>query len=310
MLRRLFLLVFFTGLLAGCHHHTKETPSPIKHGNERQIAPFTRVYVSGALNVNLHTGSLKPQVKLSGDPRDLTYLRWNVKDGILRVTLGKGYPHYGQVSVDISTKYLSTFDYHGAGTVTGVDLHSNLLDISIANKGKTLLKGQMNVRKLDIRGSGFTQISGINSRYMQVKLAGKARVQLDGVSNLSSLDMKGAGWLSLYWVKSKALTIRANDTVFFQLAGVAEMLDVELWGKARFNGRYLRSTRSFVKTHDKSEADIVVVKRQHALADDASNIYFYNLPDMKTDLMACNGSVLDRREWDRSFMQEPTRYNL
>ena len=310
MFRRLFSLVIFTWLLVGCHHHTRETPPPIAQGNERQIAPFTRVYVSGTLNVTLHTGALEPKVALSGDPRDLNYLHWNVKNGILHVTLGKGYPHYGQVSVDISTHYLSTFNFHGVGTVTGVGLQSNLLDVSLANKGKTLLQGQINLRKLDVTGPGFTQISGINSRYLQVKLAGKAHVQLDGVANLASLDINGKGWLSLYWVKSNALKVRAKDHVFFQLAGIADMLDVELWDKARFNGRYLRSTRSFVKTHDTSEADIAVVKRQHTLADDKSNIYFYKLPEMKTDFMACNGAVLDMREWERAFMKEPTRYNL
>jgi hypothetical protein len=298
MLRRTLSLLFIC-LLVGCHHRS-QAPSPaIQPSIKKQITEnFTRVSVTGNLDVNLHTGVLHSQVVPT------------VKDGILRVSLGKGYPHHGPMKVDISTHYLSSFTYRGKGTVTGMNLHSNALDVHIQNKGKTLLQGQLDVRNLDVTGPGYVQLNGVNSHLLQVKLAGKPHVQVVGTANLNSLDMKGTGWFSLYWVKSNRLKIRAKDDVFFQLAGITEILDVELWGKARFNGRYLRAMRSFVKTHDHSEADIATVARQHTFATDTSNIYFYNLPDMKADFMGCNGAVLDMREWGRPFMQEPTRYNL
>jgi hypothetical protein len=84
---------------------------------------------------------------------------------------------------------------------------------------------------------------------------------------------------------------------------------VELWGVAQFKGRYLRAQRSFVKTHDKSVAEISTVNHQSNLATDASDIYYYNIPNTRADFMAYNGSVLDMREWDRADMQNFNRYN-
>jgi hypothetical protein len=52
-----------------------------------------------------------------------------------------------------------------------------------------------------------------------------------------------------------------------------------------------------------------VVEAQHALAKGSSNIYFYDLPDMKADFMAENGSILDLREWERPFFREGSHLN-
>ena len=86
-------------------------------------------------------------------------------------------------------------------------------------------------------------------------------------------------------------------------------MEVELWNHADFNGRYLRASRAFVKTHDNSVAKISAVRRQHTLASDASDIYFYNLPEMRTDFMAYDGAVLDMRDWNLLCEQEYTIYN-
>ena len=105
------------------------------------------------------------------------------------------------------------------------------------------------------------------------------------------------------------MVVRARDQSFIQLAGAVGKLDVELWGKACFRGRYLRADRAFVKTHDVSVAEISAVKRQHTLANDASDIHFYNVSTMKADFMGFDGAVLDMRDLGLPFTQEYTRYN-
>lgn len=307
MMKSCFLIICMLMSLLGCthkHHTSQEIIVPT-----RQIGPFTHVYVNGLLDVTLHTNAKKPQVLLYGDPRDTAVVNWTVSDGVLRVDLGVGYPKYGPVRVDISSHYLTSFDYHGSGTIIGTNLNSNLLDLNVVNLGKMRLKGHLVLRKLNLNGTGFTQIDGVYSRQLQVKLNGKVRAQLTGVVNMASLHAKGESWLSLYWLKSHILTLRAKEAAFIQLAGISDVLDAELWDKARFNGRYLRGSRTFVKTHDHAEASIASVKRQHALANDASNIYYYNLPMMKTNFMGLNGSVLDMRGWEHPYIQKSTPYN-
>ena len=80
-------------------------------------------------------------------------------------------------------------------------------------------------------------------------------------------------------------------------------------GSSQFKGRYLRAQRSFVKTHDQSVAEISAVNHQSNLATDASDIYYFNIPNTRADFMAFNGSVLDMREWSQYDTEEFTRYN-
>lgn len=313
MFLRYFLMIGFVLLATGCPRSSNvQTPVTYQKASSqqnRQVPAFTRVYVSGILNVSLHTGFAHPAVILHGDPRDLAYVTTRVVNGVLRIMLGAGYPQHGGIQVDVNSHYLNSFEYHGAGFVTGNRLHTRLLDLVIDNPSKSTFHGQIGLRKLDVKGGGYTEISGINSPYLMLNISGKSIVRLTGRVNLSSIDMQNDGRLSLYWVKSRELMVRARGKAFIQLAGLVDKLNVELWGNARFNGRYLRAERAFVKTHDKSVAEISAVKRQHTLASDASDIHFYNIPSMKADFMAYDGAVLDMRDLGLPFIQEYNQYN-
>lgn len=313
MFLRFIYLLGFVLLVTGCPRHAVvNTPLPptVKSGQiQRQIPAFTRVYVKGRLNINLHTGAAHPHIVLHGDPRDIPFVMTQVVNGVLRVTLDQTYPRFGGITVDIYSRYLNSFEYHGVGQIRGTGLRTSLLDLIIDNKGRTTLQGQIGLRKLDLRSDGYVEIMGVNSPYLVINTSGKATVKLGGVVNLTTLDMKKDGRFSLFWVKSKELNIRGRGKAFIQLAGIVDKLYVELWGSARFNGRYLRAERSFVKTHNKSVAEISAVKRQHTLATDTSDIHFYNIPTMKADFMAFDGAVLDMRDLSSPFLQEYTQYN-
>ncbi|KTD66255.1 GIN domain-containing protein [Legionella spiritensis] len=311
MLIRIFILNFLALFLAGCTHHgdAGKSVAGTRVTQARKLPSFNHVVAEGQIDVSMHTGYAQPQVILRGDPRDLVQVVTEVKNNRLVMYLGAGHPRYGPVSADIRTRYLNSFVYDGGGTVSGMRLNSGLLDVSIKNPGTTRLGGNINLRKLEVKGSGMTRISGVRTSSLQLSMSGNPVVELVGVAKLSCLDLRGEGRFSLYWVKSDKLTIKARDNIFLQLAGIANMMNVELWDHARFKGRYLRASRVFVKTHNFSVAEISATRRQHALASDASDIYFYNLPQMKTDFMAYNGAVLDMRDWRMYSLQEYTRYN-
>ncbi|CAM2997106.1 TPA: DUF2807 domain-containing protein [Legionella pneumophila] len=316
MLKRCYLLILLMFVLASCAHHKPQTPPAEvkKQGTSstrqfRQVSSFNQIVVQGRLNVNLHTGYNKPEVMLRGDPRDLVQVRTVVKQNTLYVSLGQGYPDYGTVTVDIKTKFLNRFRYEGAGVVTGNNIRTSYLDLYLANEGTTRLAGNIGLQKLEAVGSGVTQINGVSSRNLQIVLKGDPKVLISGFVNLRQLDMYGKGTLSLYWIKSDTLTIRAKKAAKIQLAGIVNRLDVELWDFAQFKGKYLRAQRSFVKTHDKSVAEISAVNHQSSLATDASDIYYYNLSKTRADFMAFNGSVLDMRDWGQSDLKDFDRYN-
>ena len=277
---------------------------------------FDHVYVDAPVNVTLHTGHQGYHVTLEGDSGDLEQMHTAVKNGVLYVTLGqhharvlKPHLHGGQVNITIETQSLRGFTYRGKGTVIAHGIRTQNMDVWIKNPKETLLDGQIDLNKLTVIGDGYTQISGVSSQNLAVKLIGKPKVQLTGMAAMTSLDIQGKGMFSFYWVKGNALIVRARQGARIQLAGITELLDVELWDSSRFNGRYLRATRTFVKTHDHALAELMTTSRQHTLALDASDIYFYNLSRYLTDYMAQNGAVLDMRDWALDMAQEYTDDN-
>ncbi|KTD03198.1 hypothetical protein Lgee_0549 [Legionella geestiana] len=290
-------------LAAGC--------TPKRHASEAQALPqtavqatqtrpmpqFTRVQVNGRLNVRLRTGFSKPSVILHGDVRDISAVVTQVQNGVLSVSLQGGYPRLGPVSVEIRANTLNVFDYTGVGSITGDAVHSNGLELHIANPGRTTLKGRMNLRVLEVGGGGYVSIDGATSIYLHAILHGKSRVQMNGVVGLARLKVDGEGMFGLYWVRSRHLVIEERDKAFVQLAGIADRVEIELFDRAEFAGRYLRAMRTYVRTHDMATARISSTNHQHTLALDKSNIYYYNIPATRADFMAHEGSVLDMREW-------------
>lgn len=317
MLKRCYLLILIIFLLSSCAHHSTHPVAkpPVSNINTsskqyRNVPLFNQIQATGRVNLNVHTGYKTPQLILKGDPRDLAQVQTKVSNNTLYINVGKGFPQHSEITVEVRGRFLNKFRYAGAGIITGTQLNTRYLDLYLANAGTTRLGGTIGLNNLIVKGDGLVQISGVTSYNLHVQLIGSPKVQLSGKVTLAELDINGNGWLSLYWVKSNNLLIKARKAARIQLAGIVNRLDVELWGSAQFKGRYLRAQRSFVKTHDKSVAEISSVNHQSNLATDASDIYYYNIANTRADFMGFDGSVLDMRDLSSPYLnQEYTRYN-
>ena len=293
-------------LLVGCKHlQPPQQRLDYAASIEPANAAFTSVNIAGPLNVKLHTSAQQSFIKFSGAPGDLSDVKWNIHQGILTVQRSTKSSHPAAVTVDIDSHYLNAFSYHGNGQITGNKLRTYDLILDIDNNGSSQLDGQIGVKDLHVTGTGQTHIRGMSSQHLKIKLEGNARLDIQGKLALADVRMQGNSRLSLYWVDSRVLIVRAKDAAKLQLAGVVDWMDVHLHNSASFNGRYLRATRAFIKTFDVARADVNITTRQHTLASGNSNIYVFEQPTMKTDLMAFNGSVLDLRGWSRWIYKEP-----
>ncbi len=310
MWKRFFSLFLIIALLGGCVKQPSPMLTEIIPGKPLfQGQEFTRLVIKGRINLTLHTGYAKTQAIFQGDVRDLSQVRAFVKSKVLYLTMPKGYPRSGAVSADLQLSSLAMLNYQGAGLIQAPNIRSGFLDLIINNSGRTMLNGKLYLRKLRASGGGYLQINGVHSPYMQVYIQDKTKVEISGLINLSLLDVKGNGQVSLHWVKGLNLCIRGRDKAYIQLAGLVHRLEVSLWGASHFNGRYLRARRAYVKTYGTSIADITTLDHQHALASDASDIYFYHIPKTKADFFAFDGSILDLRDWDINNLHDYDRYN-
>ncbi len=316
MLLRHFILVMLLSLLVGCarfHMHPKATEAKgsIPQNQVTYTAPFNRVKMIGPFQVNLHTQTRQSSFTLRGNQKDLDHVKWYVANHqlVIKAKREQDKPQSGVMYLDIDVPRLASFSYHGSGSIVAQSLYSSSIDLFIHNDGPTYLAGSFTLHKAAFGGRGKIRINGIQGANCTLILSGNTKVQIKGTFQLSELKMKNHAWLSAYWLKSHVLKIRMRDQAYAQLAGTVDFMDTALRDTARFNGRYLRAQRAFVRTADQTEADINVVEAQHTLATGSSNIYFYDLPDMRADFMVEDGSVLDLREWERPFFKEASYLN-
>lgn len=275
---------------------------------ERSVSNFSRVEVLGQLNVILQNCP-KSRVTLKGAPVDVAQVQLAPSHQAIRVSLGAGYPTQGPVTATICTPYINAFSYKGNGVVKAVKLRSAGLALTIDNPGSTKIDGTLYLSSLKVYGSSPVEINGITTQALKIYLYGQPHIKLGGVINLCHLNVAGNASISMYWLKSDYLTVRAKGNAFVQLAGIANVLDAELRGNAKLSASFLRAKRTFIKTYNHAQAQISTLDRQHTKASDASDIYFYKIPEMRTDFMAYNGAVLDMRDMDAYSRRDYDRYN-
>lgn len=303
MLKRAFILAISTILLTNCTWHNintnKKNPPTmlIPTVISENTSEFTKIKINGKIDVNIHTGSNIHKVVFYGAQQDIVSADHGVKYGELFINLDKKAPKYGYMKVDIYMRKLTSFRYNGSGNILATGIKSSCVDVDINNNGNTTLGGSFGLGRAKFSNSGYYKIQGVHGCATNLILMDNAKVNLNGYSNVANLNMGDNSQLNLYWVKSKTIHIKLKDNSRAQLSGVAETFDSEQWDKSLLETRHLMAQNSFVKTHDTSAAYISVVKNQHTLAKDKSNIYFYFLPETQTDFMAKDGSVLDMREW-------------
>ena|SRR3990167_848514 len=310
MLKWCIVLLWTIISLNSCSYTPSANESQYYTFKQRLVPLYDQIIIRGAINVRLYTDSKHPRLALRGDAHDLQHIHPRIIGHALFIEYDKTYTQHGIINVEIHAPNLHVFKYFGAGTIEGRGLHTRGLRLYIKNSGPTILNGQINLQCLVVTGTGSLKINGLSAYNLQIIMRGSPAVMLHGNSiNLGKLILCGKGNLTIYKVQNNRIVVREHGEVKLLLAGNANVLDLELWNKARFNGRYLTVRRAFVKTRDHSIAGINVVKVQHTLASDASDIYFYNLPDFKNDFMSHNGAVLDMRTWESMGIHAYTPYN-
>ena len=295
------------------------SPAPIQIKEEdREVPPFTAVYIEGPFNVQVHTNKKqKPGVTVRGDIIDLSYIKTHVSKGVLYVRVGGNRGRFGgeqrlrigSADLNINVPGLHGFTYKGHGMITAEKIHASPLDLSIDDDKNSSWSGCIGLRHLVLMGQGHTKITGIYSPNLTIKLKDGPHAMLRGEANLRCLNTEGDGWLNVYWVKGKNIIIRSIGSTRIALAGTVERLDACFSGKTHFNGRYLRAKETFVKTNDEAVAEITTIGDQHTLARGVSDIYYYNRPKRRTDYMTRNAATLDMRSEELKFIQPEKLYD-
>ena len=270
------------------------SPYPTGLNNQRLLNYFTNLTVFGDVDVSIKTGSSDSFMIITGDQRDIPNLIVTEKNDTLTIGMKYGYPEYGTMHLEISTRFLNDLtvqDY--SGHLEAVDLNSPYINLNLDNSGSIFLRGKMGVHHLNVSSGGIVKIQGINSQSLNINLSDNPKVYLTGMANLKHLNAHGAGHLQLYWVDSDTLTVSQHDKTYIELAGIANRLELKATDASYFDGRYLRVKNTYIKSYDTATVSLQSLKSRAAVAYDDSTIGFYGKPPFRSDLMANNGAVLD-----------------
>lgn len=297
---KFFLYVLMAGTFSA---HLYALPS-----TTRVSGSFHGIVVRGDLDIAIHQTSGPSYAIAHGDSLDLIYLEFEVKKDWLKINLGKGYPHYGKMSVDIWVNDLHRLVQRKNARVIGHQLNSSSLIVSAIGCAPVTLDGHINLKGLQVKHKAHVEIAGVQSESLSMDLHQNAYVKLQGTMKLCDIQVYDKSWLSMYWVKANRLTLSYGDSSFVQMAGRVNVLDLEMYQHAKFAGRYLRVTRAFVRTYDHALAQISAERSQHTLALEYSHIDYFEEPAYRADFMTDHGAVLDLREWTMSYAQVPQHY--
>lgn len=297
-IRCLMLLLFFSQANTGFAYPSFTT----------LFGKFNSVLVRGDITVVIHRTSGPSYAIVHGDSADLTGLEFSIEKSWLKVCLGKGYPHFSKVTVDIYVQNLHRLTQRGQARVVANDLYSSGLIVSSIGVAPVYLNGKIELRGVQARGRAHVEIRGIKTRSMSMDMRDYAYTRLQGTIGVCQLNIYDYSWLSMYWVNTDKINLTLAENTYVQMAGQVLHLDLELYDNAHFNGRYLRVNRSFVKTHDRSLAEISTTRAQHTLATEESHIDFYNIPRTKSSLMAGNAAIMDMREWTWRWIYQDSNF--
>ena len=127
---------------------------------------FHTVLVRGDMTITLHQTSGPTYAVANGDSEDLVYLEFKIENDWLKVNLGKGYPKFSPVSVDIWVNNLHRLLQRGEAKVTGHRLYSDDLEVSMLGSVPMTLDGQVKLSGLRIGGTSHLEMEGVNTKFL------------------------------------------------------------------------------------------------------------------------------------------------
>ena len=209
---KIHLSIAVVALLAcGCGELLGVKGSGKPASEQRQVAPFTAVRVSGAIDVTIHTAP-ETSCKVTGDdnivPLVVTenvgsslkiYTRKNVRPKV-PITVALTAPALERLDLSGSCEAgvhgvkgeALDIDVSGSGEVDVVGIAVERLDIDISGSGEVTASGSADRTNLEISGSGEGQMGALCTDHTVFRVSGSGEVEVAVVSRLEA-RISGSG---------------------------------------------------------------------------------------------------------------------
>lgn len=178
---------------------------------ERQVAPFTAIEASSAVNLYLSQGAAQ-SVKVETDENLLDKFETTVKNGTLTVRVS-GVSNATKMNVYVTAVTLKSIVAEGAAVITGqtpiasdnfsyegngatkvsLDLKAGDMIIDLSGAASGRIRTTVNNLKTEVSGAGVLTLTGVASRHdLEVTGAGNLKA-LELVTDVTNAEVSGAG---------------------------------------------------------------------------------------------------------------------
>lgn len=164
----------------------------------RSVAPFTRIAVSGPMNLTVEAG--KPfSVSVQGDAKFAGRVTTKVVNGELRIGMDgdSGYSIRKQERIVVSLPALTHFDAEGAGLASLNNIQGDRLDVDYRGAGRLVITGKVRHVRIDAEGVGEVDTKALIAQEADVSFEGIGSVAIYAKEKLTA-DVEGMGSLTYY----------------------------------------------------------------------------------------------------------------
>lgn len=202
---------------------------------------------------------------------------------------------------------LKIVEQRGMGTITVLGVQSPKLHLTVLGPGNVNLSGRIGVENILHEGNGTIHIIGADSDNLCINTAGNGLTTVYGYVNLRKVFADQASRVYVSWVYSQQLNVFTTGNAIVGVAGSSANLDVKTFKNSCFLGEYLRTGTTYVKTCDKSHADVSADLKIFATASNQSGILYYGSPSILTKFISHQATILNVGNHTRVLPNPPFR---
>lgn len=179
----------------------------------------------------------------------------------------------------------------GSATLSILGIHTNQLNMKVMN-GTVNLSGRVGVQNIQNMGWGRINIAGVNTRSLNLATFDNSKTILNGLIGLRKLIAKDNSEAYLVSIQSPLVQILESDNARIGLAGNIDTLKINLFNHSRFEGKYLSANQIYIRSHDNSHANIKVLQKLFAAADNNSSIYYLTVNGSVSQFTSQRGTII------------------
>lgn len=172
----------------------------LAHGAEqaRDVAPFSAVEASGAMNVTVDVGAAQ-SVRVTGSDAFVDNVRTEVVDGRLKLSMRHSSDMHlnGKTQVLITVPALRAFQMSGVGDIRLQHVGGDALDVTFGGAGSLRADGHVKSLRLHVGGVGDVDTRGLQAEDADVDLGGVGSAKVTATGRLDA-SVGGVGSLTYY----------------------------------------------------------------------------------------------------------------